>query len=142
MRRKISAILAVAVVATVMSLMSPSSADAECAQPPRQMVGRPIKTDIFACAGLVADLPLGAFTGPNIRIPLSAGAELVALGYIGANWGKIERSFGKETKEVKETRMRAFVKSHDVPWPNANSKTAKKHRDTRYNVYQIWYTDP
>ncbi|MCL2543703.1 MAG: hypothetical protein FWE71_14770 [Nocardioidaceae bacterium] len=109
---------------------------------------RPLKAgssqlaDLFACGGgAIAVLPFGDFAGPRISIPLVAGGALIGLGYVGASWGKIEPRFGTRTKYVKETRMRQFVKKERVPWPNSSSKTARRHRNTRYDVYQIWYKD-
>lgn len=140
MRRKLGVVAALALVATMVVFMAPPTASAQCV-PGRLVAGRRIQTDIFACAGVVRDLPLGAFSGGRVRIPLVASSGLAALGYIGVNWGRIEKRFGKRTRNVKETRMRAFVKSWDVPWPRKDSKTAKRHRRTRYSVYRIWYTD-
>ncbi|CUR57285.1 hypothetical protein NOCA240031 [metagenome] len=74
---------------------------------------------------------------------LSIGVPSVGTspGLAGKRWGGIGGAVvGVTLSAVGVEAMKDYVRAHRVPWPNADSTTARKHRKTAYNLYQIWMT--
>jgi len=79
----------------------------------------------------------GSLAGPRIGLPQPSSSA----GYLGRPYGSIKGVSGALMSAATVAAVKAFLDTYDVPWPRADSPTARRHAKTRYNLYQIFYFD-
>jgi len=62
-------------------------------------------------------------------------------GYVGRPYGSIKGVSGTVMSAATVAAVKSFLDAYDVPLPKADSRTARRHAKTRYNLYQIFYFD-
>lgn len=79
--------------------------------------------------GLVAGLRIGL---------LDSSAQ---AGYVGRPYGSVKGMSGTMMAAATVAAVKAYLDTYGVPWPKADTPTARRHARTRYNLYQIYYVD-
>lgn len=83
----------------------------------------------------------GAVGGSHVRLPLAAVSHKARHnGGLTPRWGKLRGTTGERVRYTTKEVLKDLIRRQNIPMPRKDSKTARRHRTTPYNVYQIWWT--
>jgi hypothetical protein len=130
--REINVLVVALLVGGLLSVVGPSPpTDASCA--------------VFKGGRSAPDSERGEKCGSGAgRAPTAGGAIAVPRGSatpgaLTRPFGSIARVGGTLTATVFVARAHHLAGTLDAPWPSRHSRTARRHAQTRYHVYQLYF---